>query len=60
LSGPVLRGDTETIRRHLVALKGDCPELLPTYRAMALATVEELERRCDPLDRANLLSLLGK
>ncbi|MGE4306637.1 MAG: Rossmann-like and DUF2520 domain-containing protein [Novosphingobium sp.] len=60
LSGPVLRGDTETIRRHLAALEGDCPELLPTYRAMALATVDELERRCDPLDRANLLSLLGK
>ena len=60
LSGPALRGDTETIRSHLAALESDCPELLPTYRAMALATVEELERRCDPLDRANLLSLLGK
>ena len=60
LSGPVLRGDTETIRRHLVALKGDCPELLPTYRAMALATAEELERRSDSLNRANLLNLLGK
>ena len=60
LSGPVLRGDTQTIRRHLAALAGDCPELLPTYRAMALATAEELERRSDPLNRANLLNLLGR
>lgn len=60
LSGPVLRGDTQTIRRHLAALESACPELLPTYRAMARATVEELERRSDPFDRANLLSLLGK
>ena len=60
LSGPVLRGDTETIRRHLAALEGDCPELLPPYRAMALATAEELERRSDSLNRANLLNLLGK
>ncbi|CCA93980.1 putative cytoplasmic protein [Novosphingobium sp. PP1Y] len=60
LSGPVLRGDTETIRRHLAALEGDCPELLPTYRAMALATVEELERRGDAFDRSNLLNLLCK
>ena len=60
LSGPVLRGDTETIRRHLETLAGDCPELLSSYRAMALATVEKLERRSDPFDRSNLLSLLGK
>lgn len=60
LSGPVLRGDTESIRRHLAALESDCPELLPTYRAMALATVEELKRRSDPLNPANLLNLLGK
>ncbi len=59
-SGPVLRGDTETIRGHLAALESDCPGLLPTYRTMALATVEELERRSDPLNRANLLNLLGK
>ena len=60
LSGPVLRGDNVTIRRHLAALEMDCPELLPTYRAIALATAEELERRSDPLNRANLLNLLGK
>lgn len=44
LSGPLLRGDANTIRRHLAVLADDCPEALPAYRAMALATVEELER----------------
>ncbi|TYC78759.1 Rossmann-like and DUF2520 domain-containing protein [Novosphingobium sp. BW1] len=60
LSGPVLRGDTETVRRHLAALESDCPELLSTYRAMALATAEELERRSDLLDRADLRNFLGE
>lgn len=44
LSGPVLRGDGETIAGHLAALEQDCPSLLPAYRAMALATVDALER----------------
>lgn len=45
LSGPLLRGDANMVRGHLVALAGDCPEVLPAYRAMALATIDELERR---------------
>lgn len=45
LSGPLLRGDMNMIRGHLAALASACPEVLPAYRAMALATVDELERR---------------
>jgi predicted short-subunit dehydrogenase-like oxidoreductase (DUF2520 family) len=44
LSGPLLRGDGETIRHHLAAIEQDAPTLTPAYRAMALATLEELER----------------
>ncbi|MCW1384136.1 DUF2520 domain-containing protein [Novosphingobium sp. KCTC 2891] len=44
LSGPLLRGDRETIGNHLAALEGECPDILPAYRAMALATLDELER----------------
>lgn len=44
LSGPLLRGDSETIRNHLDALDDYCPETLPAYRAMAIATLDELER----------------
>jgi predicted short-subunit dehydrogenase-like oxidoreductase (DUF2520 family) len=44
LSGPLLRGDGQTIGNHLVALAQDCPEMAPAYRAMALATLDELGR----------------
>lgn len=44
LSGPLLRGDEETIAGHLEALAGLRPEILPPYRAMALATLDALER----------------
>ncbi|HKY80910.1 MAG TPA: DUF2520 domain-containing protein [Sphingobium sp.] len=44
LSGPLLRGDAETIAGHISALRKDCPPLLPPYQAMALATLDALER----------------
>lgn len=44
LSGPLLRGDDETIAGHLAALARDDPDLLPAYRAMALATLDHMER----------------
>lgn len=44
LSGPLLRGDDRTVEGHLDALAADCQELLPAYRAMALATLDTLER----------------
>jgi len=44
LSGPLLRGDERTVAGHLAALAADCPALLPAYRAMALATLDELGR----------------
>lgn len=60
LSGPVLRGDSNTIRNHLAALEDGCPETLPAYRAMALATLEELERRDGELARLALRRLLDE
>ncbi|MEC3948357.1 Rossmann-like and DUF2520 domain-containing protein [Sphingobium sp. HWE2-09] len=44
LSGPLIRGDGDTIRNHLAALSADCPQLLQPYRAMATATLDALER----------------
>lgn len=44
LSGPLLRGDSQTIADHVAALSAYSPDLLPAYRAMALATLDELER----------------
>lgn len=45
LSGPLLRGDHHTIGDHLDALGAFSPDLLPAYRTMARATLDELERR---------------
>ena len=44
LSGPLLRGDVQTIGDHLDALQHHSPALLPVYRAMARATLDELKR----------------
>ncbi|NWK96347.1 DUF2520 domain-containing protein [Sphingobium lactosutens] len=57
LSGPLLRGDGETIATHLAALSKDCPALSPAYRAMATATLDELER--DGRDVAALRALFA-
>ncbi len=40
LTGPIARGDVETVRAHLLALQGN--EALETYRAIAIATVGKL------------------
>ncbi len=54
LSGPLLRGDAGTVRGHLGALERDCPQVLPAYRAMAHATLDELDRRAGQPDRTAL------
>lgn len=38
LTGPLVRGDTDTVRRHLVALASD-PDALVAYRALSLAAL---------------------
>jgi predicted short-subunit dehydrogenase-like oxidoreductase (DUF2520 family) len=39
LTGPIARGDWETVERHLDALRADAPELERVYAALAEATV---------------------
>lgn len=34
LTGPAVRGDWTTIRKHLAALKKDAPDLLPLYKSL--------------------------
>lgn len=58
LSGPLKRGDAGTIRNHLAALEEHAPDLLPAYRAMAIATMEELGRRGSQASGTSLLELL--
>ena len=52
LSGPILRGDSDTLTAHLAALARDCPAALPAYRAMATATLDRLDRPGDARLRA--------
>ena len=44
LTGPVMRGDAETVSKHLRALKGH-DRALEVYRALSAAAVEIAERR---------------
>jgi predicted short-subunit dehydrogenase-like oxidoreductase (DUF2520 family) len=39
LTGPIMRGDVETVKGHLQAMAGRAPELLPLYRELARHTV---------------------
>jgi predicted short-subunit dehydrogenase-like oxidoreductase (DUF2520 family) len=39
LTGPIARGDTGTINKHLDALQQTTPHLLSTYRALGLQTI---------------------
>lgn len=38
LTGPIVRGDTDTVRSHLEALNARLPELLPAYSVLAERT----------------------
>ncbi|MFA5677535.1 MAG: DUF2520 domain-containing protein [Pseudomonas sp.] len=51
LTGPVLRGDADSVRRHLDVIANQLPELLPSYRVMAqeaLALTGEIGVALDP------------
>lgn len=39
LTGPIVRGDAETVAAHLTAITEQTPEILPIYLAMAQATL---------------------
>uniref|UniRef100_A0A831X8D8 DUF2520 domain-containing protein n=1 Tax=Thermorudis peleae TaxID=1382356 RepID=A0A831X8D8_9BACT len=56
LTGPVARGDVETVRRHVSALAGRFPELLGLYREITRQTVALAEQR--GLDRVTAQAIL--
>lgn len=54
LTGPIARGDSGTIRRHVAALREKLPWLLPIYRELGLLTAEiGIEKTSLTSDRAN-------
>jgi predicted short-subunit dehydrogenase-like oxidoreductase (DUF2520 family) len=44
LTGPVARGDTGTLRKHLTVLAEQAPDTLPSYRVLARRTADRAER----------------
>lgn len=44
LTGPVARGDVQTVRAHLEVLAAQAPELVESYRVQAVRTTERAER----------------
>lgn len=40
LTGPIVRGDVKTIRAHLVDITANAPDTLPSYVALARATLD--------------------
>ena len=61
LTGPVARGDAETLRAHLAVLAQVAPEVLPSYLAMARLTADRAiaSGRLDPDRAAALLEVLA-
>jgi len=58
LTGPIVRGDTGTVARHLEHIARDLPELVPAYRALARATLAPVRVALDPATVARFDQLL--
>ena len=57
LTGPVVRGDAETVMRHLAALRGDA-DARAVYKRLSLVAVEMAERRGVPAENLNEIKRL--
>jgi len=59
LTGPISRGDVETIKKHLAAFTSRLPHLLPLYREMGFLAVEVgLQKSTLPRERAEQIKSL--
>ncbi|MGD9662884.1 MAG: Rossmann-like and DUF2520 domain-containing protein [Porticoccaceae bacterium] len=50
LTGPIQRGDSDSVRKHLMAIESHCPELLIAYRTMAGETLKLATKNAESLD----------
>ena len=60
LTGPIVRGDVETVRAHLADITANAPHTLPSYVAMARATLGRVvtDGRLLPIRAAKIAGLL--
>ena len=61
LTGPIVRGDVETVRLHLEGIVRTRPDTLPAYVALARATANSavLDGRLLPIRAAKLVGILN-
>ncbi len=57
LTGPIMRGDTETVKQHLAAMQKRTPELVSLYRMLAQQTVS-VAREKGTIDQKKVEELL--
>jgi predicted short-subunit dehydrogenase-like oxidoreductase (DUF2520 family) len=60
LTGPIVRGDVNTVAAHLADIAAHAPATLPSYVALARATANRavLDGRLLPIRRAKIIALL--
>ena len=60
LTGPIVRGDANTVRDHLIELAASAPHTLPSYIALARATLSRVvtDGRVLPIRAAKIARLL--
>jgi len=58
LTGPIVRGDVETVRRHLEEIKKEFPQLLKVYQDLGLCLLDLARKRSDKKAFATLEELL--
>jgi predicted short-subunit dehydrogenase-like oxidoreductase (DUF2520 family) len=61
LTGPIVRGDVETVRAHLADIAGSAPDALESYVVLARATANRavLDGRLLPIRAAKLVGILN-
>jgi predicted short-subunit dehydrogenase-like oxidoreductase (DUF2520 family) len=62
LTGPIVRGDVETVRAHVADLVANAPQTLPSYVAMAHATLDRAvtDGRLLPIRASAMLRVLAE
>jgi len=60
LTGPIVRGDVNTVAAHLADIAANAPATLPSYVALARATADRavVDGRLQPIRRMKILGLL--
>jgi predicted short-subunit dehydrogenase-like oxidoreductase (DUF2520 family) len=60
LTGPIVRGDVNTVRAHLADIAATAPDTLPSYVAMARATADRavIDGRLLPIRARQLMAVL--